>query len=43
MERTKESCADLVDLGDVTEMTKGPWGHYADDVLMQEMAGLASD
>lgn len=43
MERTDQPCPDLVDLGDVTETTKGPWGHYADDVLMQQMAGLASD
>jgi hypothetical protein len=40
-EQTSDSA--LIDLGKVTESTKGPWGHYADDVLMQQMAGLASD
>jgi len=43
MERTPEANAEVLDLGDVADTTKGSWGHYADDVLMQEMAGLKDD
>jgi hypothetical protein len=43
MKPDNEAGLDVVELGAATQATRGPWGHFADDVLMQEMAGLASD
>ena len=35
--------SDLIDLGTVPETTKGAWGAFSDEVLMQHMPGLAND
>lgn len=43
MEREKNVGPDLIDLGTATEETKGAWGAFSDEVLMQHMPGLSND
>ena len=43
MKREVEVRTDLIDLGMATEATKGAWGIFSDEVLMQEKPGLAND
>jgi hypothetical protein len=43
MKREDIAEPEVVELGSVTELTRGPWGHYADDVLMQDMEGLSDN
>lgn len=41
--KCKPQSRKMIDLGPASAGTRGPWGHYADDVLMQDMPGLARD
>jgi hypothetical protein len=33
----------IIELGSAVTATRGPWGHFADDVLKQDMPGLVRD
>jgi hypothetical protein len=39
----QRSGSDLVDLGPVTKVTRGAWGEFSDEILMQHMPGLSND
>jgi hypothetical protein len=43
MKSDRSTHAKVIELGAATRCTKGPWGHVADDVLKQDMQGLARD
>jgi len=43
MKRNEHRKVDLIELGSASGATRGPWGHYADDVLMQDKPGLTKD
>lgn len=43
MERDHESDQELIELGSITQATKGGWGHYTDEFLTQNMPGLSWD
>ena len=43
MNRTDEARSDVIELGVATEVTKGAWGIYSDEVLMHSMPGLSDD
>ena len=43
MERNDEPCADLIDLGAASIVTKGPKGEFPDILEGQLVAGLSND
>ena len=43
MKDKKQARSRVVDLGTASEATKGPWGHFSDEVLMREFPGLSND
>jgi hypothetical protein len=43
MKREQEIGTELIDLGAATEATKGGWGLFTDEVIMQEQPGLSND
>lgn len=43
MNQQKQSRSALVRLGRATDATKGAWGRYRDEILMQDKPGLSLD
>lgn len=43
MKRTNNRREAIVELGTARKVTKGNWGPYSDDVIMQQIAGLCAD
>ena len=43
MEREQDKNADVIELGAAAAATRGAWGIYVDEMLMQDKPGLSSD
>ena len=43
MKNDKQVRSRVVELGAASQATKGPWGHFSDDVLMRDIPGLSND
>ena len=43
MKNDKKVRSRVVELGPASEVTKGAWGHFSDEVLMREFPGLSND
>ena len=43
MNSNKKTSTRLVKLAAASEATKGPWGHFSDEVLMRNTPGLSND
>lgn len=43
MDKQKKKRAIVLNLGAASIATKGNWGPYSDDIIMQQMAGLSND